>query len=545
MDAKAPVQKKNTSEKDRKLSTGVAVLTASTLVVKILGLIYKIPLLGLLGAEGMGYFNAALEVYSLFFIISSSGLPAAECLLVSESLGKKRENEIGAIYRAGVKLFLILGLMGALGMILFSGFFASFIDNEKARLCLVCVAPAVAFSCFSGAARGLFQGRKDMRPTAVSQCVEALGKVIFGCLFSYAATKRGAPVSTAAAMGVLGLSVGSLFSFLYLCIVRRKTFPAKGGKALREPAGQNASGILKSLLWLAFPMTLGTLLSGLGRGLDTFIILRRLPMVGYDRELTAAMYGSFSTLVIPVYNLPGAFMSCIVSSMMPGLSEAYAQNRDDKAQSLREQSFAMCALVALPCALGFAFFSRPALSLLFRGQIEAVSVSAPLLALLSFSVFPSCLVFIVSGILQAGKRPYLPMIAMGAGCIVKGVSEWILLGIASFGIKGAIYSTFFGNVVTLGLELLFARKYGLIRGRGAYGCFWSYLGYAAASVGAGVGFYLLLDRFLSGSQTCFLLSLGVCAIIYVIILATRGEFSRLGMNIKKAGSPSADFAERG
>ena len=165
------------------LFSGFFILTLSTVTVKIIGLIYKIPILGLLGSEGMGYFNSAYEIYALFCIISTAGLPVAMSVMISG----RGEASANVIFRVALRIFLLLGVVGCAIMLAFAAPFAYFLKNENAALCIFVIAPTVLFVCICGAYRGYFQGLGSMKQTAISQIIEACAKLILGLAFAYIA----------------------------------------------------------------------------------------------------------------------------------------------------------------------------------------------------------------------------------------------------------------------------------------------------------------------------------------------------------------------
>ena len=199
----------NGAHEQKSFASGVMALTLSVTAVKIIGLVYKIPLLKILGAEGMGYFNAAYELYALFFVLSTAGLPVAVSILISEHAAKGRMRQVGKIHKISLIVFFCLGSLGTLIMGVGAAGFADLLESQMARLCILAISPSVLFVCISGAMRGFFQGMQDMRPTAVSQVVEAIGKLFLGLVFALAAVRRGCSVPICAAYAVLGVTAGS------------------------------------------------------------------------------------------------------------------------------------------------------------------------------------------------------------------------------------------------------------------------------------------------------------------------------------------------
>ena len=149
--------------------SGVIVLSLSTLIVKVIGLAYKIPMMSLLGAEGMGYFNSAYEIYALLCVISTAGLPVALSMLISAAAERGARRQTKKIYRTAMWTFVVLGALGCLFMTLFAEKLSLFIENPDATASIVAIAPALFFVCVASAVRGYFQGFCRMSPTAISQ----------------------------------------------------------------------------------------------------------------------------------------------------------------------------------------------------------------------------------------------------------------------------------------------------------------------------------------------------------------------------------------
>ena len=200
--------------------SGFFVLSFSTILVKILGLVYKIPMLSYLGTEGMGYFNSAYEIYALLCVVATAGLPIALSILISSYRESAEIGRIKQIYKCAYRIFLIIGIVGTLFMLAFAGPISKAIKNQGAYLSIMAVAPAFLCVCISSLIRGYYQGYSRMLPTAISQLIEALGKLVFGIIFASFALKQGFPIQVIAAFAVLGLSVGMLVATVFLAILK-------------------------------------------------------------------------------------------------------------------------------------------------------------------------------------------------------------------------------------------------------------------------------------------------------------------------------------
>jgi len=171
--------------------SGVLVLTIANLLIKVIGLLFKIPITNIIGDEGMGYFNAAYTIYTWFYMISTAGLPVAVSVMISKGRTSGNFKEVKKIYKITMLLFVAIGLVGMLLMIFLSKSFADVMGSRSIYLSIIAIAPTLFFICISSAVRGYFQGYQNMFPTAVSQIIEALGKLILGILFANYAISKG------------------------------------------------------------------------------------------------------------------------------------------------------------------------------------------------------------------------------------------------------------------------------------------------------------------------------------------------------------------
>lgn len=431
--------------------SGVAVLTLSTVLVKLIGLFYKIPMLHYLGSEGMGYFNAAYEWYALLCIISTSGLPLASSMLIARARAVGDTAAVLRVERLAMRVFALLGTLGSLLLFFCAAPISVLIGSPDTRYALMAVAPTMLFSCFSGAYRGYFQGYQDMIPTAVSQTIEAAGKLMFGLTFAALAWKRGMDAPHVAAWAMLGLSIGVAVATVYLCL-HRKGYRAAAVSIpqIEAVAGRDIS--LKSLLAIAVPVTISSSVMSLTRLFDMTMILRRLQHIGYDSAGANALYGNYTTMVVPIFNLIPSLITSVALALVPTLTAAVKAGDDQTQRSTARTAIRLTALLSLPASLAVVIYSRTILSLLFRGQEAAVEMSAPMLSVLAVSVFFSCVITTTNAILQAYGRVRAPIISMLAGSALKLAAAYVLIGIPKINIYGAPISTFACDALIVGIN---------------------------------------------------------------------------------------------
>ena len=475
---------------EKKFLGGVAVLLPATLFAKILGLFYKIPLVHTVGVTGMAYFLSAYHVYSLLFVLSASGLPTALSLLISKAVASGEGRSAGRILRLSLFFFLLLGGAGALVLLCGADFLAARLSMPEAAPALRAIAPALVLSVVTGALRGWFQGQHNMIPTAVSEVLEALGKLCFGLLFAGLAKGRGASLSEVAAAAIFGITAGVALSALWL-LLATLLFPRgrEGGwcRIRRRQA-------LSSLCRVALPVTMGAVVMNLVSLIDTVLISGRLQAGGMAPEVANAMYSSYGNLAVPFYNLIPALLAPVTLALTPALSAAMAERKREEAGRIFGSALRVGALVTLPAALGLSVFARPLLLMLYRGEESAVSVAAPLLSILCASMIPAVLISLTGAALQAAGHTMVPFFSMLAGAAFKLAVEVILLGVPGVGIGGAPISTLCCNLMVLTVQVLALSRVmppTAVLGREPLRA----LGAAVFAVGGGVFLYSLLEKY--------------------------------------------------
>lgn len=523
---------------EKSFMSGVLILSLSTLLVKIIGLAFKIPMLSFLGTEGMGYFNSAYEIYALLCVIATAGLPVALSMLVSAARARGDGIEVSRVYRSAKRLFLVAGLAGSAAMLALARPLSDFIGNPDAYPSVLAIAPALALICMASAIRGYCQGFEQMTPTAVSQLIEALCKLILGILLALFAIRRGYSLPIVAAFAVSGITVGTLLSLVYLFAVSRAKKYRLAGRAERHATHTGAAG---RLLSIALPITLGSAVIGLTRIIDMALIMRRLQDTGTSVSESNSIYGAYTTLALPVFSLIPALIAPVSMALVPQLASHIERDDLDGQKRIVEGSLRMTVLLAMPASLGLVSFAHPVLELLFAGQTQAVRVSAPLLSALGASVLFSCLMTTCNAVLQSYRRVYLPVIAMGAGVLVKLVSSYILIGQESVGAMGAPIGSLLCNITVVTLDLYFMSAYSSCR-VGVGKLFVRPLIASAASVGLAMWIYTLTASL--GNTVALMLAMASALGGYALLSTVTGAVTAEDIELLPFGRGLAEYMKR-
>ena len=439
------------SEGRERGARGVMVLAASNLLVKAAGLFFKIPMNYAVGDAGMGYYNAAYSVYALLYTLSTAGLPVALSVMIAEQRARGNLRRAEQTCRRTLALLFFTGCAGCAFLWAGAGPIADAIRSPESAHAVRAVAPALLFICVSSAMRGWFQGCGRMTPTALSQLAEAVGKLIFGIAAALYAVRRGYSTPMAAACAASGLSVGSFFGMAYLLLLRRIGSAGAAGELPGDtaPLRETLSGLTK----IALPVTLSASVMSLSSAMDTLSVQRILTASGCTAEEAAALFGNYTSLAVPMFNLPPALIYPFAYALVPTAAAALASGKRKEAAERIGETMRIALLVGIPCACGLAALSDPILCLLFRDS--SAHRAAPLLALLAPASCLVCLTAATNAGLQASGGQRLSLCSMAAGAAVKWIAGEILL--ARCGISGAPLSTLASYLTVTAMNLAFLR----------------------------------------------------------------------------------------
>ncbi len=446
--------------------SGVLVLTVSNLLLKVIGVLFKIPMNQIVGDQGMGYYSSAYTIYTFFYMLSTAGLPVAISLMVSENRAKRRIEQVKKVFKLSLAVFCIVGLLGTAAMFFGAGAFATLLKSDPTKLCIMLIAPTLFFICISSALRGYFQGYQSMVPVAISQLIEALCKLFLGIAFAYyAIDKYGtdkANIHYVAAYAVLGLTIGAGLGMLYLMfsklLFKSEKYDAEYLQNEGEDDCTESSGtILKKIALIALPVTVSASVMSLTNLIDMTLIQRLLQTFkGMSEAEATAIYGNYTSLCVPMFNLPPYLIYPISYSIAPMLKTAIHSGDRKRAELIMESSLRVAVLIGIPCGLGMAALAEPILHV-FGYRYWSVVSAAPLLTLLAPSTFFICVLSVSNAILQANGFERKPVISMLVGAAVKIISNIFL--IMTVGMVGTPISTFLCYLTATSLNIYFVVKH--------------------------------------------------------------------------------------
>lgn len=555
----------SSERKKQTMLNGALILAVSTVIVKLIGALYKIPLTDLFGGVGRGYFNAAYNLYTPIYAISMAGLPIAVSRLVSESVSLNRFGEARQIYKVSTKLFLITGAFGTAVMFLISYPYVHHVSSIHALPSILAIAPSIFFCCAMSSYRGYYEGLRNMTPTAVSQVIEALGKLILGIGLAWSVMRLGLmqyektgsvfgkaaesidvaysyiyPYTAAAA--ILGVTIGTVAGLVYLMILHKiKGDGISRTDLVNSPSQSTDREIAKRIITFAVPMVIGALITNITNLIDTVTVQRRLAdaflaapdviktMYRYsfdvagtiDKDIPTYLYGTYGAALDFRNLIPTITMSLGISAL-PVLSAAWAVKEKQQIRSTVESVLRVTMLVALPAGFGMAVLATPILSFLYRSHPDIAPIAAPIMAVYGYATALMAVSTPVTNMLQGIGRTDIPVKAAVAGAVVKIACNYVLVGNPRFNINGAPIGSILCYVVIVGINLFFLLRISKIR-INVISVLLKPLFCAGLSAAAAWGAYRLFGRFLGEriphvDLVGLILAVGAAVIVYVIAL---------------------------
>lgn len=546
------------SQKKSTFFGGAAILAAGSIIVKLIGAVYKIPLGRILSKQAFVDFNTSYNIYNFFLTISTAGLPVALSKTVSEANTLGRQNQVRRIFTVALRTFLLLGLISFVAMSFFGQNLANFMEDESAVYCVRALSPSVLCVCIMAAFRGYYQGHSNMVPTAVSQIIEASCKMVFGLALAYAVLMLlpGDPSykqRMSAAGAIAGVSVGSVIALLYMLFHFARDPDRRRKRGSDSPDSDSA--ILSRLLKLAVPITLGSAAISIVTIIDSKVVMSLLKQMYVDLpqlitpEAVAQQFedGGVEPILymaqglkgiydkcMAIYNLPSQLMVAITASVIPAVSAALTRRDKHGASRISESALRIGALLFLPMGFGLCALGGPIVKMLFKLEDAA---AGPIMSELGIASIFVCLMLICNSILQAHGLVNLPMLTVVVGGVVKIVVNYVLVGNYDINIQGAPIGTICCFAAASLMDLFFIHR--AIPQPPRYGRV--FLKPLAASVLMGLaawGSYGLLNRFLGNSlSTIGAIFVGI--VVYAVLVLALQILTRDDLSLMPKGDKIA------
>ncbi|MCI8609379.1 MAG: polysaccharide biosynthesis protein [Firmicutes bacterium] len=516
---------------NNKFLKGAAILGVSGVIVKLIGAVFRIPLTNWIGEDGMAFYGCAYPIYSFFLVISTAGIPVAISKMVSERITVRNYSDAHKVFQVSLRLLTVLGVVSFLLCYLGADMIAGkFQHIPEAASSIRAISPALLFVPVLSAFRGYFQGRQNMNPTAISELTEQTFRAIVGLSLAYSFMTVG--LSEAAAGATFGASAGSFAGMVIIMLIyglNRKTIHTKIRRG--ERGYENSRDILKKILIIAIPITLGAAIMPIMSTIDSIIVPGRLMDTGWTKEQAQSLFGQLSGYCSSLIGLPQIFTQAVAVSLVPAISAAFLRGDRNELQDNVRLGLRATMIIGFPCAVGLFVMAEPIMLLLFpRQEAEAVA-AAPTLMVMAIGVVFLASVQTLTGALQGVGRQSIPVRNLAIGAVVKLVVSWICVGIPTINVKGAALGSIAAYGIAMVLDLAAVRRFTGTK----FDMKLTYIipGVASGLMGAAAfaaykGLFMITDS----NGLSALAAIGIAVIVYAaLILLMRGitkdEISRL------------------
>lgn len=464
---------------------GALILTIGIVIVKVVGALFKIPLANVITENGSGFFNNAYSFYAVIFSLATAGFPVAIARLVAENYSLGRFNDVKQVKKASLPIFLITGTVGTAIMLIGAPIYSDYVGSPGSMLPMLVLAPSILFCCLSAIYRGYYEGLRNMYPTAFSEIIEALGKLILGLsgaiatvyYFNNEYASHGTVLGVAmeesqaalttfsygAAAAILGVTLGTMFSFIYLYIY----YKVKGDGITSEmyrssPKPHSKGSITKKLIWIAVPIGIGSLAISLASLIDSTFMQQRVEQImANSPDVVLNMYhglirsenledlstipnylwGCYSN-ALAIFMLIPSITQAFGISALPNLTEAWTRKDHKEIKSSIESILRITCLFCLPAGLGITALAGP-ISYLLYGSGIGWQITARILIILGIAAIFSALSTPISSMLQAVGRVDLPVKFLMVSLVIKIGLNYVLCGIPEVNVLGAGTGTLF------------------------------------------------------------------------------------------------------
>ena len=591
---------KNTSKTFLK---GAMIMTASMVVVKLLGMFYKIFLYRMyagyddfagisMGSLGSGILGNAYEVYTPLFALATAGFPIAVSRLIAESVAQKRYKDVAVIYKTSKKFYIGMGLACFALMIGISFVYVQIINQPLAIYSMMTLAPSVLLGCLVSIYRGYYEGQRNMFPSAVSEVVEMLVKVVSGLTMGYLVMQIGVNefqnsvtvfgktfdsaksametlCAYSVAAAIAGIALGSLVSFLFLRIYYSKhkfTVPEDMMRDSIDARTQNET--FKILIKTAVPIILSAFIMNISTTIDAVVIqnvlygtcvnngdallaqfdpqyeeeIRQMifPTNGGEVTFHTSLWGCFS-IALPLMQLVTTVTQVFGTSALPNVTAAYASGDKNELRRSINTVLKLTMMFTLPAGFSMFAISKPIIMLLYGGGFEA-DVAASILSIMGFSCIVVAASTPIMSMLQSLGKVNLPLILCSIAMVIKITTNYLFVSVVELNVTGAAIGSLvaFTFVFVVGMYLL-------IKHSGVKPDFINTIikpmicGAACAATAFGV--YTLVSRF-AGNLISIVASVIVAVIVYVLMLMLIKTFSKEELYMLPKGNNVVTILEK-
>lgn len=439
------------------------ILAMASMIVRVIGLLYRAPLTAIIGDEGNGYYGTAYNIYTIILMVSSYSMPSAISKLMAQKLAVGEYRNANRVFRCALTYGVLVGLVGS-GLLFFG---ARFLVPDVAVCVLQVFAPTVFLFGILGSMRGYFQARGSMVQTSVSQILEQLANAVVSIAAAWLLmqTAVGADPTRRAQLGAMGSALGTgagvLIALLFMVFCFRRSREGRKAEILSDATGKEEKyrTFLRDTVLVITPFMLSGVIMNLTTSLNQTIYMRMLiDLKGAGETATTTLYGIFSNKAVVISNIPISIATAVSSAIIPGISAAYARRDEAGARRQVGNAIRITSIIAIPSAVGLAVLARPITMLMFP-QMESLELASSLLSLLAVTVIFYSISTITNAALQSIGRMNLPLVSAGIALVVQTAVLVLLLLFTDLDVRALVLVSVLYSVMIFTVNQYYLRRF--------------------------------------------------------------------------------------
>lgn len=427
------------------------ILAIASILVRLLGFLYRLPLTDMLGDEGNGIYSAGYYLYNFFLVMSSAGLPSAISKIVSEKIALCEYKNAHKVFEFSFILASIVGGAFSIIMFLSARAFCDIINSPDSYYTILTLSPTVLIVSIMSVFRGYFQGLGTMIPTALSQVVEQIFNAIFSIYLAYLLVQISLPLG--ASGGTAGTGIGAFAGLLCILIIffkKRKSINRKFDNDVHKYKIETNKEIILKIVKTAIPIIAGTAIFSMTNLIDMQMVTSRLKASNvFSNSEIMALYGQLTGKYVTLTTLPVSISTAFATAVLPSIASSIVQKKYKIVREKITLSIRLIMIISIPASVGIGVLADEILLLLFPNHSDGGN----LLRWGAISIIFLALYQILTGVLQGINRMRIPAQNALIGSLIKIPINFIFIAIPSINVLGAVISTTICYIVASMLNL--------------------------------------------------------------------------------------------
>ncbi len=418
------------------------ILTASSLILRFFGIIFKVWLAQKVGSEGMGLYQLVFSVYVLATTFAISGTSTAVTRLVAEELALGSKKGVLKILRKSILVTLVIAIASVIVLYFGAEFISKTLLSDIRTLPALKILPlSLPFLAVTSCLRGYFIARRKVTPSAVSQIFEQAVRIIIILLLLNWFKGEGLQSSCFAI--ILGDAVAEILACLCLYVLF-----LLDKNNLKNLTGRNRPPypILKQILHISLPITSGKYLNSGLRTAENILVPKNLAKFPRSSDNALSLFGAIKGMALPLLFFPSAILNAVSTLLIPEISEALAKKNTYIIKNTYEKVFKLTVLVGLLFGAIFFTAGEEIGILIYKDSqvgflLKTLSPIVPLMYLDSIS----------DGILKGLDQQTFTFYTAISDSVLRIILILVLL--SRTGVMGFIYIMYFSNFFTCFLNV--------------------------------------------------------------------------------------------